>query len=179
MPLHIFEPRYRSMVERCLELDARFGLVYHDPDLMGPFLTEPGRVGCVAEIESHEPLMEGRSLILCRGVRRFRIDDGLESVEPFYEAVVEPYCDVETEPRPELRAIRAHSLDLFRAAVEAMADDPERAPELDVDRELSFRLAAAVEIDSGWQQSLLELRDEIRRLERLDAVFQAAVKQGG
>ena len=95
MPLHVFEPRYRRMVARCLEYDRRFGLVYHDADEQGPFLTEPGRVGCVAEIESFQPLPDGRSLLLARGVERFRIDDGIESEEPYYEALVSPYADLD------------------------------------------------------------------------------------
>ena len=47
LPLHIFEPRYRRMVARCLETDHRFGLIYHDSDRLGPFLMEEGRVGAL------------------------------------------------------------------------------------------------------------------------------------
>jgi Lon protease-like protein len=180
LPLHIFEARYRRMVARCLEYDRRFGLVYHDPDRSGPFLMEDGPVGCVAEIDTFKLLPDGRSLILTQGAERFRVRDGLETDEPYYEAVVEPYEDVDVPPESVLRARRARSLELFRAAVESLGpeEDPE-VPDLDVDRELSFRLAAALKIDADWHQSFLELRSEPQRLERLDAIFQVAARRGG
>ena len=79
LPLHIFEPRYRQMVAHCVEGNEQFGLIYHDPDRHGPFSTENGGVGCVARILKYQPLPDGRSLILCRGLDRFRIEDGIES----------------------------------------------------------------------------------------------------
>ena len=59
--LHLFEPRYRRMVARCLEYDQRFGLIYHDSDRLGPFLIEEGRVGALGEIERHQGLKDSRS----------------------------------------------------------------------------------------------------------------------
>lgn len=175
MPLHIFEPRYRRMVARCLEFDRRFGLLFHDWDESGPFLNEPGRIGTVARIEEYRPLEDGRSLILVRGGERLRIDDGLESDTPYFEALVEPFPDRTPPEREVLVARRRQSLELFRAVVDALREDGEEVPELDVQEELSFRLAETVEIEPAWQQSLLRLREESRRLERLDAIFQVAL----
>ena len=172
LPLHIFEPRYRRMVARCLEYDRRFGLVYHDPDRRGPFLSEEGRVGCVAEIERFEPLPDGRSVILTSGVERFTIRDGIESEEPFYEAVVEPYEDREAD-EDDLRSRRRRTLELFREAVASLADgeegdeEPSGVPDLGTDAELSFPLAATLRIAPSWKQAFLE---------RLDAIFQAAAR---
>lgn len=178
MPLHIFEPRYRRMVARCLEFDRRFGLLFHDPDEQGPFLNEPGRVGCVAEIERFQPLPDGRSLILVRGVHRFRIVEGLDgSLEPYYEADVDPYEDVVHPRREAILAVRTRTLGLLHQVLSAMPEPPDEVPAFDLERDLSFQLAPLVQIDGAWQQSFLELRDEVYRLERLDAVFQAAVDQ--
>lgn len=174
MPLHVFEPRYRRMVARCLEFDRRFGLVYHDSDRRGPFLFEDGRVGCVAEIESFQPLPDGRSLLLARGVERFAIVDGIESDEPYYEGLVRPYPD--REPASDLDERRRESLDLFRAVVDQLPEEPERLPELDEGAELSFPLVRTIEVEAPWQQSFLELREEARRLEQLDQVFRAALR---
>lgn len=172
-PLHIFEPRYRRMVGRCLEFDRRFGLVCHDADERGPFLTEPGRVGCIAEIESFQPLPDGRSMLLARGVERFRIDDGIESQEPYYEALVSPYRDVDTAL--DLLHRRERTLDLFERVIAALPEEPERLPEVDIHRELSFPLARTIQVEPAWQQSFLELRDEAHRLSELDRVFRAAL----
>ncbi len=174
LPLHIFEPRYRRMVARCLETDRRFGLVHHDPDRFGPFLMEEGRVGALAEIEEHRGLEDGRSLILVRGVGRFAIHDGLESGEPYHEAAVEEYED-EPGSRIRLAARRRISADLFRAALSALPQPPAKPPELDPERDVSFQLAVFMQADSQWRQELLEMRDEGSRLARLDQILRQVV----
>lgn len=174
MPLHIFEPRYRRMVARCLETDRRFGLVYHDADLHGPFLMEQGRVGCVAEIGEFELLPDGRSLLIAHGAERFVVRDGIESEEPFYEALVSAYED--RAPDPDLARRRDRSLTLFRQVVASLGEEPRGLPALDPSQELSFRLVRTIEVAPAWKQAFLELRDEAQRLERLDSVFQAALR---
>lgn len=175
MPLHIFEPRYRTLVAECRAQGRRFGLIHHDCDDKGPFLTETERVGCVAEIEKEQPLAEGRSLILVRGVERFHIVEGVESESPYYEAVVAPFGDT-TRPHPDaIRAVRGRTLELFHTVLETMVSPPDEVPDFDLNRELAFQLAPLIQMDHRWQQSLLELQDEVYRLERLDAVFQAAL----
>ena len=174
LPLHIFEPRYRRMVARRLGTDRRFGLIHHDPDRLGPFLMEDGRVGALAEIERHHGLEDGRSLILVKGVGRFEIHDGLESGEPYYEAVVREYED-EPGPGPRMPARRQASIDLFHAALSALQRPSSPSLRFDAEREVSFRLAAFVRMDPEWRQGLLEMRDEEARLARLDEIFEQVI----
>ena len=174
MPLHIFEPRYRRMVARCLETDRRFGLIHHDFDARGPFLGEDGSVGCVAEIEDFQPLPDGRSMLVARGVERFRILDGIESDEPYHEALVGPYRDVGGGEGLELQ--RRRSLALFEAVLRSLPQASGRLPELDPARELSFPLVRTLEVEPSWQQAFLELRSEVRRLDRLEVIFRAALE---
>lgn len=169
MPLHVFEPRYRRMVARCLEQDRRFGLVYHDADRQGPFLMEEGRVGCVASIEEFEPLPDGRSVMVVRGMERFSIDDGIESGEPFYEALVSPYGDLDADVALGPRRVR--TLALFRELVRTLGEEPTWLAGLDPGAETSFPLARTVQAEPAWLQGFLEVRDEEARLELLDQVF--------
>jgi Lon protease-like protein len=175
MPLHIFEPRYRQMVARCLEFDRRFGLLYHDPDQMGPFQMEPGRVGTVAEIGEFRILPDGRSLLLAHGRERFRIEDGVESDTLFYEAVVSDLADEEPGDPEELVRSRKRSLDLFVKVLDRFGpSDPEVGPpelELDAGRETSFRIAAWIRPDPFWQHEFLALTREVDRLRRIDRVL--------
>ena len=175
MPLHIFEPRYRDMIRDCLGSDRRFGLVYHDSDRQGPFLGEEGRIGCVAEIREHQSLSDGRSLIVARGIERFRIIDGIESGATYYEGLVTPYRDTGT-PDPLLESRRRASIRLFHEVVASLDEEPERLPDLAADQETSFLLAQTIGVDPSWHQKLLELRDEPARLEELDRVFRAALE---
>jgi Lon protease-like protein len=85
LPLHIFEPRYRNMVEDALAADAVFGMIQplvpgHDnrpppgaekesPDLY--------TVGCAGYIERWEKLADGRYVLELRGIRRFRSESEL------------------------------------------------------------------------------------------------------
>ena len=175
MPLHVFEPRYRRMVASCVEGDSRFGIIYHDPDRHGPFNVAEGTVGTVAEIVRFQPLPDGRSLILCRGQERFRIEDGLESGMPYFEAVVEPYDDT-TEGDPKRMAERRRrSVALFhRVLDEAIGQEPP-LPEVRIDQDPSFVLARAIKIDPAWQQNLLESRAEAERLRLIDGLLSSVL----
>ncbi len=183
MPLHIFEPRYRQMVARCLEFDRKFGLLYHDPDQMGPFQMEPGRVGTVAEIGEFRILPDGRSLLLAHGRERFCIEDGVESDTPYYEAVVSDLSDEEPGDPEELVRNRRRSLDLFVKVLDRFGpSDPEvGAPELELDanREASFRIAAWIYLDRAWQQEFLALPRETDRLRRIDRVLIGVMESEG
>ena len=146
MPLHIFEPRCRRMVARCLEQDRRFGLVHHDADRQGPFLMEERRVGCVASIESDEP---------------------------FYEAMVSAYADDGVGEGMAL--CRSRVLALFREVVRTLGEEPEWVDQLDVRSELSFPLVKAVQAEPAWLQGFLAVSDEEARLGLLEQVFLAVL----
>lgn len=178
MPLHIFEQRYRDMVADAMRADRRFGMLYHDWDVQGPFLSDPGSIGCVARIVEFRGLEDGRSLIIVEGVARFAIDDGLESDALYFEALVRPYTDVGT-PAAAAGALvtrRTASLALFERVLASMAAPPESLPDLEPDSELSFRLAQTIQVDPRWHQELLEMRSEEERLDRVDEVFRALLE---
>jgi hypothetical protein len=81
LPLHIFEPRYRNMVEDALSGDKIFGMIQPfapQNDGRGP---QPGaadsapdlyKVGCAGYIEKSEKLPDCRYFVQLRGVNRFR-----------------------------------------------------------------------------------------------------------
>lgn len=176
LPLHVFEPRYRQMMARCLEGDKRFGLIFHDPDRSGAFQMEPGEVGCVAEILKFQPLPDGRSLVLTRGRERFQIEDGIESDTAYYEGLVDEYPDF-GGATAKLAERRRRSLDLFNQVLDRLDDKPDNLPDLDPAREASWALAQTIRIDPAWQQDLLELRQESQRLDRLDAILHAVLDE--
>ena len=175
MPLHVFEPRYRQMMARCLEGDRRFGLIYHDPDRQGPFGMEPGRIGCVATILKFQPLPDGRSLVLTEGTERFRIEDGIESEAAYYEALVEEYPDLDQTARGIVRR-RRESIGLFQRVLTEVLKHPGPLPPIDASAETAFQLAQAIRIDPAWQQELLETRGERARLDRLDFLLRAVLE---
>jgi len=174
MPLHIFEQRYQDMVQDALAKDRRFGMVYHDWDQQGPFLSEEGTVGCLAEIREFETLEDGRSLIMIVGMERFAIDDGLESDTLYFEGLVTPFHDQEGGPafEADIEERRRVSIELFEAVLTSMSERPD-LPDFSSGGELSFPLAQTIQVDPRWHQELLEMRSEVKRLDRIDEVFQA------
>lgn len=73
LPLHIFEMRYREMINRCIEEHLPFGvtLIAHGEEV--GMTADPHRVGTAARIVRVERLEDGRMNIVAVGTQRFRI----------------------------------------------------------------------------------------------------------
>lgn len=74
LPLHIFEDRYKQMINNCLEEKGPFGvvLIRNGKEALGP-LAQPHSIGCTARIVEVQKLSDGRMNITSVGERRFRI----------------------------------------------------------------------------------------------------------
>jgi Lon protease-like protein len=92
LPLHIFEPRYRTMLKDALE-GARFiGIVQIRPGHQGD-PTPIFSIGCAGRIEGVAELSRGRSNVVLRGVSRFHIDEELSQSHPYRVARVTPLIE--------------------------------------------------------------------------------------
>ena len=92
MPLHIFEERYKQMVEECLEDESEFGMVLSDEE-------GTREVGCTAKIvELVERYEDGRMLILVEGSRRFKLNSVMTN-KPYYTGEIEYLADNPDERR--------------------------------------------------------------------------------
>src|SRR6185295_10686627 len=78
LPLHIFEPRYRQMLEDIRLTNNLFGLTYFDSTSAERDVPISGQIGCVAEVTETLTFPDGRSNILTIGVIRFRIESYVE-----------------------------------------------------------------------------------------------------
>lgn len=93
LPLHIFEPRYRQMVSRCLDGSGQLAIAVVREgveDLSGNPPVRPAV--CVAQIMQHETLPDGRYNVLLQGVCRARINKELQPTTDrlFRAAYLEP-----------------------------------------------------------------------------------------
>ncbi|NET54069.1 MAG: ATP-dependent protease, partial [Merismopedia sp. SIO2A8] len=161
--LHIFEFRYRIMMNTILAGDRRFGVLMWDP-IKG----QPTSVGCCAEIVHFQRLPDDRMKILSVGQQRFRV---LEQVreKPYRVGLVEWIED--QPPERELRGIATSVEQLLRDVVRLSAkltdqkiELPEDLPDLPI--ELSYWVASNLYGVSSEQQALLEMQDTAMRLER-------------
>ncbi|HEY5099105.1 MAG TPA: LON peptidase substrate-binding domain-containing protein [Gaiellaceae bacterium] len=153
VPLHIFEPRYRELIGECIAEELEFGLVFADED----GVRELGTLARVDEVL--EQFDDGRMNIVVEGGERFLVER-LTHGRSFMTAEVLPVDDDGEEPLPGAVTRATASFRALAAAAEAEAGELEEDAE-----QLSFRLAAQVELAPESKQELLELRSEQRRLE--------------
>jgi Lon protease-like protein len=180
LPLHIFEPRYRQMLEDISVTRNLFGLAYFDPTISANEIPPAGSVGCVAEVTETQPLGDGRSNILTLGVIRYRIESYIDRGDPYLVAQVSFFEDYE-EDESLLAGPAKEVADTFTRIAQAVRTiNDERATLPDISdtepQRLSFLVAAAMEIDTEIKQELLELRSTSERLERLRGMLTIAVK---
>src|SRR5262245_29780953 len=107
LPLHVFEPRYRQMVDEALKGDRIVGMVLLRPGWQGDYEGRPAvySVGCAGVITHAERLADGRFNIVLRGMEKFRIH-GEDTSRPYRLAHVESLPEPPAEPQRE--AMRAH-----------------------------------------------------------------------
>jgi hypothetical protein len=97
LPLHVFEPRYRELVRDALAGTRQIALPVLVPGVEPQYLERPPvRPVCgLGEIVVHEPLPDGRSNLLLRGLARVRILDELPPERSYRMVTVAPLADVE------------------------------------------------------------------------------------
>ncbi len=76
LPLHVFEPRYRTMVADALEGHRAIGMVLLKSGWESDYYGRPPvyAVGCAGLIERCQRFEDGRYNLLLKGVARFRVD---------------------------------------------------------------------------------------------------------
>ncbi|ADG79552.1 Peptidase S16 lon domain protein OS=Tsukamurella paurometabola (strain ATCC 8368 / DSM / CCUG 35730 / CIP 100753 / JCM 10117 / KCTC 9821 / NBRC 16120 /NCIMB 702349 / NCTC 13040) OX=521096 GN=Tpau_2956 PE=4 SV=1 [Tsukamurella paurometabola] len=100
LPLRVFEPRYRRMVERCLATDGRFGVVLIERGSEvggGDVRTD---VGTIAQIDRYVRRTGGEFTLVCKGAERIAVQHWLPD-DPFPLAEAAPWPD-ESQPAVDL-----------------------------------------------------------------------------
>jgi Lon protease-like protein len=165
VPLHIFEPRYRTMIAECLEQGSQFGIVWaHEEGVRA--------VGCAMEIaEVLERMDDGCVNILTRGTRVFRVVEERDHL-PYPAGNVEFLADKD-EQLDDATAEAARGT--YSELVEQATDRQMPADELAA---LSaYKMAATVDFGLEAKQGLLDLRSENARLRLVTRLFRAAMRR--
>lgn len=166
LPLHIFEERYKRMINLCLREARDFGVVLTGAatGVPGQCLTYP--VGSTAHITGATRFPDGCMNLIASGQRRFRVhalDWDLE------------YCMAEVEwldePATAAAAWRARAerrWDAFRTEIAGLTNEEFTGSAAPADAtEASYALAASLPVNNVEKQRLLEATDTATRLREI------------
>jgi Lon protease-like protein len=168
MPLHIFEERYKQMVNECLESGEEFGMILADD-------SGTRKVGCTARIvELVQRFDDGRLVILVEGSRRFALSNILTG-KPYYVGEIEYLEDQPAEE--DVTALAEECVALLERVVEAATEgsvDIEIEPPY---HNLSFAIAGRIDFGLETRQQILELPTEKGRLEKVKELLTEAAER--
>lgn len=167
LPLHVFEPRYRQMVQEVLEAEQRFGIVLLQRGWESEYFGAPAvhATGTMGTIEHSVLLDDGRFNIIVRGDVRFRILSEV-SQAPYRTARV--IAEPETAPVEEAAMQHDWLADLSREYMQYLPDQT-AVPEIETVTlaALTNALIMSLNLDVEEKQQLLEMDDVAARAGRI------------
>ncbi len=172
LPLHIFEPRYRMMMNTVLDTDCRFGVLLWDPETK-----QPAKIGSCAEITQVDRLPDDRMNVVTVGQKRFRVLEYTRQ-KPYRVGLVQWIEDepAEADMTDQTKEAKRLLADVVRLSSKLM-DKPIPLPTLPDDPlELSYWIGGSFYGASEEQQALLELQDTSLRLQREIEILQTTLK---
>lgn len=177
--LQIFEPRYKEMIQWCLDTDQPFGVVLIEEgvEALGP-LAKPHPIGCTAEISEVEELPDGRLNVLAVGMDRFQIHalayehtylTGTVELMPLYGEGVPSVERAGSRLRPWVErylSVLASAADEAEFDVADLPNDP---------LALGYLAAALVQIPPGEKQPLLATEEAVDLLTNMRTIYRREV----
>lgn len=175
LPLHIFEPRYRLMISRCLAGDRLFGVAVIVDGEEGQSDTVPAPIGCSAEIVDATQLDDGRYNLETTGRRRFRLL-GAREEDGYLVGTVEWIDDLPLEAEAPVLANRAlRSLRRYLGAIGTnLAETGGNMKVPDNVHDISMWIATLLAVPNSQKQELLEMESTAARLDREVALLRRA-----
>jgi hypothetical protein len=137
LPLHVFEPRYRTLMADCLDGDGTFGVVLIERGSEVGGGDQRADVGTTASIEQYQRLEDGRFALIAVGRERFRVSEWLGD-EPYPRARIQHWAD------PPLDAVDQPLLVRARQALDVVLATGEPLPEVSPDPSLASHQLTAV-----------------------------------
>jgi Lon protease-like protein len=183
LPLHIFEPRYRKLIQDILATNKllAISLQLEREDLGKEHAPRVAGIASVGEVVMAQELPDGRYNLIVQGRARISIDEELTTDEPYRLITAhEIPDDPPTAPVPEADIT-------LRALVSGLAESIPEGGDLlkqvaaaqETPAELSNVLAAALVADTKDRQRLLETTSVADRLEFLTSEIVALAGRVG
>jgi len=173
LALHIFEPRYRTMIGDCLDQQTGFGVVLRTVPAGHAAVTVAAggfdqicAVGTTVRIHDSVRLQDGRYYLQSSGVQRFRIG-AIMSDTPYLIARAEAYGAVHPPPERAAQLRLRRALLQYWRALQAATGQPVETMELDDGPGLVDGLAHALQVSLAQKQRWLESAPTARIIEMI------------
>ena len=162
LPLRIFETRYVDMIGACMRQDVSFGVVLIAEGEETGAQVDFAAVGTAARIVDFQSQPDGLLGLLCRGERRFRVQQRRQQADGLNRATVEW---LEDAPLTPLHAQYQPLVEVLRKVMGRLANIARFIePNYGDASWVSHRLAELLPLEAAWQQRLLETDDPNVRL---------------
>ena len=179
--LHIFEDRYKQMMELCLSTDQEFGvlLIEEGREALGP-LARTHRLGTTAQVLRVQPLPEGRMHLIAVGRRRFRVHEFDPESEAYLQGAVEFFPEPEGTNDENRKATELLPLIEEYVRLVGQSEGGEQ-PALDLSRlprdarALSYTAAYLLQIPQFQKQQLLELNETTALLDGVETNYRKQI----
>ncbi len=159
LPLHIFEERYKSLINECIRFDSVFGLILvHEQQVR--------TIGCTAIVkEIVKQYEDGRMDIIVEGMRRFQLHNFVEAPHPYYSGRISWMEDIGEEVDEQLRV---QAVDLHNQFVKIVFTGIVQQVSInDVRKTRAFHLVQKSGMELIERQVFLALDSENKRLQFL------------
>lgn len=181
LPLHIFEPRYLTMLTDCMKTGHRLiGMVQPRgvPEGAAPKLHA---IGCAGRLTGFSETEDGRYMITLSGISRFRVKDEVQGFHPYRRCLVDwaPFTRdmAGAEADPAFR--RPEFLDLLARYFQAMNLSTDWGSLQDAEEELLVNtLSMLCPFEPEDKQALLEAPSLATRRETLVTLMEIALRGG-
>lgn len=176
LPLHIFEERYRALINDAMARDRRIGMIQPKTDGEVPELFN---IGCVGKIIDIEAMDDGRFNIVLEGVSRFRIIEEIDASTAFRQVRAE--IEENAELDEVLASVERAALEIESrkfAELQGYQVDWDSIGRLD---DMSFvnGIAQIAPFDAASKQALLEVDGLSNRAELIIQLLEFFGRQDG
>lgn len=165
-PLHIFEERYKKLINRCVKNDEYLGIV-------SKIEADISNVGCLVKVSNLLKTFENGSMdIIVKGYSRFMVESTGLHPDGYIEAEIVLFGDSDQSKRND--EIYEKTLNKFKSILDrtSLTMGTNFWENLNKTEDRSFKLAEKSGLNLRQQQDILSLRSEKDRLNYLYRHFE-------
>lgn len=172
LKLHIFEERYKLMINECIEEQKPFGvvLIKNGQEALGPVAT-PHKVGCTANITEVQRLPFDRMNIVAIGQERFHINS-ITQTNPFLSADVNYFS-----PEVDNQSIINRYSRILRPLIIQYLDILSQIEDIQFESEqIPHAPTAILQIASILLQTESETKQELLNIDKMSTVLRQLIE---